>query len=586
MEETKVAAPTIRKLVIERFRGIEKLTWHPAAGVNVILGGGDVGKTAILEAIGLLLSPTNSSIVSDSDYFGRRVEAGFCIEAVFSLPDIIGADHQSKVWWPWEWNGADAVLSPEETQSEGVSDPVYRLRVRGTDELELAFEVVQPDDTTDHLGVGVRRAIGLVRLGGDDRNDRDLRLVQGSALDRLLGDKNLRARLGQKLAGADITGELKDDARERLKDVDTAFEKRALPKDLNLGLMGGPGMSLNALIGLTAGKDGTQLPLASWGSGTRRLAALEIAGIRQGEHPIIVVDEVERGLEPYRQRAVVSELQRRPSQVFLTTHSPVALRAATEATLWYMDAKSSVGRLVESGAAHRLKDPEAYLARAGIIAEGATEVGFVEALLRRHLAADLLDYGLVVSDGGGNDSTLSILEGLSRSGLLFGGFADEEGRAPDRWARVHEEMGTRLFRWSSGCIEKNIVELLDDDKLEQFITPPDGEAGDRLRTLADRLGLAEKDFATIRATAGDLKTLVIAAATGATPDDRTDLSSSDKKAWRKHADHWFKSYDGGLELEAKVLQLGLWPILEPVLSPFVEAIRLIVTPQGNTPVQA
>lgn len=50
-----MSAPAIFHLGIERFRGIKTLSWHPAKGVNVILGGGDVGKTTILDAIGLLI---------------------------------------------------------------------------------------------------------------------------------------------------------------------------------------------------------------------------------------------------------------------------------------------------------------------------------------------------------------------------------------------------------------------------------------------------------------------------------------------------------------------------------------------------
>ena len=69
----------IRRLRIERFRGIRSLAWNPAEGVNVILGGGDVGKTTILDAIALLLSPTNSYIPTDSDYWHRDVEAEFLI---------------------------------------------------------------------------------------------------------------------------------------------------------------------------------------------------------------------------------------------------------------------------------------------------------------------------------------------------------------------------------------------------------------------------------------------------------------------------------------------------------------------------
>jgi UvrD-like helicase C-terminal domain len=48
-------APLIRRLTIKRFRGLHQFEWLPAPGLNVILGGGDVGKTTVLEAIALLL---------------------------------------------------------------------------------------------------------------------------------------------------------------------------------------------------------------------------------------------------------------------------------------------------------------------------------------------------------------------------------------------------------------------------------------------------------------------------------------------------------------------------------------------------
>ena len=53
-------------------------------------------------------------------------------------------------------------------------------------DLKLLYEVVQPDGTTDTLSASLPRAIGLVGLGGDDPHECHLRLVQGSALDRLL----------------------------------------------------------------------------------------------------------------------------------------------------------------------------------------------------------------------------------------------------------------------------------------------------------------------------------------------------------------------------------------------------------------
>ena len=64
-------------------------------GVNVVLGGGDIGKTTILDAVSLLLSPVKSANLSDTDYQARDVAAGFAIEAVLSLPPESGIINQS-----------------------------------------------------------------------------------------------------------------------------------------------------------------------------------------------------------------------------------------------------------------------------------------------------------------------------------------------------------------------------------------------------------------------------------------------------------------------------------------------------------
>src|SRR3989442_9235144 len=157
-------ASVIYALLIERFRGIKSLSWLPDKGVNVVLGGGDVGKTTIIDAIGLLLSPTNPTTVPDTDYYGRDYDAGFLIEGVFAVPATSGISEQTKPSWPWEWNGKEAVVPSLDADGEMQGEPVYRLRVRGTDNLELAYEIIQPDGSAEFLPVVLRRAIGLVRL--------------------------------------------------------------------------------------------------------------------------------------------------------------------------------------------------------------------------------------------------------------------------------------------------------------------------------------------------------------------------------------------------------------------------------------
>jgi putative ATP-dependent endonuclease of OLD family len=545
------SAPAIYHLTIERFRGIESLSWRPARGANVILGGGDVGKTTILDAVGLLLSPTNSLSLSDTDYYDRDVKTGFVIDATVSLPPASGIDHQTKPSWPWLWSGGQAVVPSMEGETATQGEPVYRFRVRGTEELDLVYEIVQPDNTADTFPVTLRRAIGLVRLSGDERNDRDLRLVQGSALDRLLSDKTLRARLNAELAKKDISSELSDNARQVLVDLDLAFRGEGLPEGLDLALTGSQGLSIAALIGLTARQRGVKLPLANWGAGTRRLAALAIAEQSQGEFPVMIVDEVERGLEPYRQRRLMETLQEGKSQAFITTHSPSAISAASKASLWYVDHASKIAALDPAKTArHRRNDPEAFLARLTVVAEGATELGFISDLLERALGSPLTTYGVHVSDGGGHESTLELLEALAAGGLMFGGVADDEdGEHPTRWKRIEEKLGCLLFRWESGSVESNLISILPEEKLEALLIDPAGEkTGSRLRTLADRLGIEDKRFDNVRGKAGDgLRSLMLEAAMGKVPDDKT----SEKKQYQAHAQQWFKSVSGGRELAVK-----------------------------------
>tara|TARA_R110000868_G_scaffold43192_2_gene145731 strand:- start:3329 stop:5101 length:1773 start_codon:yes stop_codon:yes gene_type:complete len=580
----------IYQLKIERFRGVENLRWNPSEGMNVILGGGDVGKTTILEAIALLLSPSNSVVLSEADYWLRNTDSEFIIQGILSLPPSSEISQQSKFAWPWEWNGEEAVppIVPdgEDDDIPTPSQPVYRVQVRGTNELEVNWEIVQPNDDLDTLSAAVRRKIGVVRLGGEERNDRDLRLVYGSALDRLLADKGLRARIGQEVSGINLQDKLSDEAKKALQKLDKALAKEALPNNLELGLTSSQGLSIGALVGLLAEREkDISLPLASWGAGTRRMATLQIAVATEAETRITVIDEIERGLEPYRVRKLVRDLQSQPTQSFVTTHSAVAISAAAGGHLCFLDHAGNIGHLPrEKIARQQDRDPETFLSRLAIIAEGPTEIGFLSHILERAIDGDLADHGLRVCDGQGNESTLGLLEAMAEAKLIFAGFADDEGKFAGRWATLKTTMGSSLFRWDAGCTEENVLAAIDDADLPRLITDADADVqAERRITLANRLGIEDRSLeAIVAGTSGatpTLQELIVAAATGnkeGAPD--ADL----EKTWKKHGQRWFKSETGGRELAAQMFALNAWPQLKPRLLPFINAIRNAV---GQTEIQ-
>ncbi len=586
------AGATILRLKIERYRAFQKFDWFPKAGLNVILGGGDAGKTTILEAITLLFNPSNAALLSDNDYWRRQRKGGFFIGAVISLPPDSSIATQSRPAYPWEWDGQQA-CKPQEFDEGGpahpAGPPVYKVSVSGSDELDLTYAIHNPNDTTDIFSPTLRREIGLVRLGGDDRNDRDLRLVQGSALDRLLSDKALRSRLTSTFSDVDVKAQLQSEGQEAMKQLNDTFGERALPHDLGLGLSAGQGQSISALIGLTAAIEESRLPLSSWGSGTRRLASLAVAQACRFGCPITLVDEAERGLEPYRQRKLVTELAEGPSQVVMTTHSAPALAAAEPATIWYMSQGYVIAELSSPRSVQLQKrDPEAFLSRLTLMGEGPTEVGFIEAVLGREIATDLLDLGVRLCDGQGNTFTLELLEEFSKAKLGLAAFVDCEGDNITRWSNLKSAMGDLLFQWPLGCTEANLIARIPDDKLEALLVDPDDiHTQPRLGTLVERLKVLEPeaefpkhDFVTIKAVAGDrLRAVIIAAASG----DPDGASEKEAKTWKKHGKRWFKSLEGGRELADKAYALGAMAEVKPKLQPFIDALTALTakTPKAT-----
>ena len=123
-----------------------------------------------------------------------------------------------------------------------------------------------------------------------------------------------------------------------------------------------------------------------------------------------------------------------------------------------------------------------------------------------------------------------------------------------------------------GNLEQNVIDAIPDDKLEELLTDPTKEKTVwRLHTLAYRLGIQGKDFLSIRTKAGEgLKALIISAASGAVPEGK----ELEKKDYKKHAQSWFKTGEGGRELAAKIFTLDAWPTLKPQLMPFCNAVRL------------
>ena len=229
--------------------------------------------------------------------------------------------------------------------------------------------------------------------------------------------------------------------------------------------------------------------MSAWGTGTRRLAALEISSLGISAEAISVIDEPETGLEPYRQRVFIRDLACHPRQAFLTTHSPAVLsQASKEASQTWrvsdpvLDPNPIVpieGHEDDAPASHALfavggeelgiiasTQPEALFAKLPLVCEGVTEVGFITRMLEHRFGIGFSCRGFHCLDAGGHYKALPIAKALLAAGFAFAAVVDDEGKKSGSWERIGS--AGIMLRWENGaCLEVAILSALPDDLLQE-----------------------------------------------------------------------------------------------------------------------
>lgn len=343
-----------------------------------LVGAGDSTKTSILTAVEWVLSPRWSLPASDADFFGAITAEPVEIDAtVGGLPGpLLRDDRFGLALRGW---GAEG-LHDEPTDSD---EPVITIRLTIDDSLEPKWQVVNDRQSEPRqISARDRESLGVGPVGPDV--DKHLTWGRGSALLRLTDSTD---EMGETLAAAYRS------ARDQVNAADltglnaAAGQASDLAKAFGAGVVSTyrPGLDASALAGASAlGLHVGSVPVRSAGLGSRRLTALAIQRASFAHGSVLLIDEVESGLEPHRLRYLLRRLRATETgQVLMTTHSEIAIVELTTAelrvvrsndgatTVW--DVPADLQQVVRSA-------PEALLARRVIVGEGKTEVGLCRAL--------------------------------------------------------------------------------------------------------------------------------------------------------------------------------------------------------------
>ncbi len=515
--------------------------------MNVLVGHGDIGKTAILDALELALTPSVVQGADETDYSDLEVRKGFSIEL---LVGALSDEVKASLFMPplWGWDSAKRELHGRPSP-ETDDEPVLRILVSGTPDLEVVHELLSPGAANRRLSVQDRIVLAMWSVGVGRSPESELRMRRGALLERALRGDKLRGTAVQAFRGLTNDFSLPEESDAALKRVGASLKAAGVPTDgLGLGIVSSRGQSPVATFGLVVSHGGeAKMPMGSFGRGTQQLAMVSLAAARASDGAIAIADELETGLEPYRQRQVFGLLRGvtgASGQAFVTTHSPTVLACASAGEIWRVVQIEGCPRPmpVDGGRVPKLltEDPSAFFARLIIVGEGVTEVGFVERLLGSAAATigqDLFGLGVHVADGGGHETSLVLIEELHSSGHTVMGFVDNEvshsgtrQRLIDKGIRMHIDPDSRNLEHSV------VLALPDLAAVDALLAWPAKEdptdfPGRRAQQVGERMGRPGKLTPSELAAAGEDPAAVREAVAAAA-----------------HKRGWFKSREGGASL--------------------------------------
>lgn len=475
----------IRQIKVVHFRGIESLDWKPNESFCCLIGSGDSGKSTILDAVEATLS-SRWFAFTELDFLACDTSRPIVIEVtVGELSKALKSDERLGLYVRG-WTAAGVLRDEPEDDDE----PVLTVRLTVDASMEPIWELIcDRFDDPRTLSNRDRALFGLVRLAGEDA--RHLAWGQGSVLSRLTGDTHeASTRLAQAYRAARENAKLGE--IESLSNA--AAKAEGFAKGLGAYVEGAyePGLELGR-TGLSSGSialhdDGVPLRLA--GLGTRRLATLAIQKSAISEGAVVLVDEIEHGLEPHRIIGAIAQLKadqetsatagRPVGQILMTTHSDVAIGETGPERLRVVQMirprrQAVVLAPTTPDPIHTLLrfTPRALFARRILVTEGNTEIGMLLGIREnwpaRHAGKPIEQMGVAIADGNGSQAPAMALA-LHELGFQTAIFRDSDTSLSPAEQATLTAAGIQIFEY--GCnlnTEQAIFSAASDELVQELL---------------------------------------------------------------------------------------------------------------------
>lgn len=382
----------IHHLKIKNFKGIKELDhiFGPANFVCLV-GRGDSGKTTILEAIEYALYPNWSPSISDNDFFDCDTSAALEIEVTLrGVEDKLLRDTKFGLHIRGLDNDGETICDEIKDGQEKLLTILFKVEK----DLEPKWFVTshRPHQEDVRIDTSDRSSFNVFLLS--DYLDKHFSWSKGTPLYALLKQDGSSADNSVLL---DAIRDLKTsiDSGLSFPHLDTVIDK-VKSSTLRFGVNIDKTKTSVDIKDLAIKDSKVTLhddlvPLRLKGKGSKRLISVAIQ-TELAKNGILLIDELEQGLEPDRVKHLVRTLCCNTNeQTFLTTHSQQVVEELEPENIFVVTNDKGSVRIAQMEEGDKYKKlirtcPEALYAKKVIICEGKTEIGFCRSLDRNRVS--------------------------------------------------------------------------------------------------------------------------------------------------------------------------------------------------------
>lgn len=428
----------IYSIKIDNYRGIKHLEQKFGNESFVVLTGrGDSGKSTLLHAIQSVLCPYWNLTFTDMDFYNMDIENPITIEAtMIDVPSELLSIEKFGTYYCLLKD--DSIVTDITSQDANQEEIVLTIKVVVDKSLEPKWYVTSGRDEQQDAPISANDRAEFCVFMIADYVDNHFSYNRMSPLYTLL--KNTLGKeasplqklieLRRKISGI-IT------STDDLKEFDTVVSN--IIKDANTW-----GLELDDLktsfdviersyteSNISLHND--KLPYRLHGKGSKRLLSMAIQSELTKTGGIVLIDEIEQGLEPDRIVNLVHTFKNsHQGQIFITTHSKSALVEADAHNLFMM--RRGCDKLLHfDGNSQGLlrNQPEAFFTKKIICCEGKTEQGVLRAIndfIQKRCDTTFATKGVVIANCEGGTKVITQSLALRQAGFDVCAFLDADDK--------------------------------------------------------------------------------------------------------------------------------------------------------------